>query len=161
MLSVSTAHEHNMIHSIYKIMLKLVFCSYCFNKNISVWYSDSIFNGKSTTSEADKKQSSLLNTILDFNSKGRPRSKAHKEKNNNTYESANALYEGWEINLNAFKSRIFLLKSTKLKGRPSDLPSTAKVSDCMQLKIFAPKQMLWRLQAAPAQIQASNTSETC
>ena len=159
MLSVSTAHEHIMIHSIYKIMLKLVFCSYCFNKNISVWYSDSIFNGKSTISEADKKQSSLLSTILDSNSKGRPKSKAHKEKNN-TYESANALYEDWEINLNAFKSRIFLLKSTKLKGRPSDLLSTAKVSDCMQLKILAPKQMLWRLQAGPAQIQASNTSET-
>ena len=159
MLSVSTAHEHIMIHSIYKIMLKLVFCSYCFNKNISVWYSDSIFNGKSTISEADKKQSSLLSTILDSNSKGRPKSKAHKEKNN-TYESANALYEDWEINLNAFKSRIFLLKSTKLKGRPSDLLSTAKVSDCMQLKILAPKQMLWRLQAGPAQIQSSNTSET-
>ena len=43
-------------------------------------FGDSIFNGKITISEADKKQSSLLNTILNFNSKVRPRTKADKGK---------------------------------------------------------------------------------
>ena len=49
---------------------------------------------------------------MDFNSKVRPRSRAYKEKENDAYERANALYEGRELTLNAFKRVIFPLKST-------------------------------------------------
>ena len=53
-------------------------------------FGDSIFNGKIITNEADKKQDNLLDVILNFNNKVRPRSKADNEERNNTYESANA-----------------------------------------------------------------------
>ena len=51
-----------------------------------------------------------------FNDKVRPRSKADKEEKRYGYESANAHYQGRELTLNAFKSRIFSLKSTQGKG---------------------------------------------
>ena len=57
--------------------------------------------------------------------------------------SANALYEGHELTLNAFKSGIFLIKTTKGKG----------------LKILTPKQMIERLPIALAQVKAGNLSE--
>ena len=41
-------------------------------------FCDSIFNDKTIISEAEKKQSSLLNANLHFNSIVRPRSKAGK-----------------------------------------------------------------------------------
>ena len=50
------------------------------------------------------------------------------KREKNPYESANALYEGQELTLNAFKSRIFPLKSTQGKGHT--------------LKILVQKQML-------------------
>ena len=53
-------------------------------------FGDSIFNGKIITNEADKKQDNLLDVILNFNNKVRPRSKADNEERNNTYESTNA-----------------------------------------------------------------------
>ena len=55
-------------------------------------------------SEADKKQSNLLNSILEFNNKAKPRSKADKEKKIYT------LYEGRELNLNAYKIGMFSLR---------------------------------------------------
>ena len=58
--------------------------------------------------------------------------------------SVNALYEGHELTLNAFKSGIFLIKATKGKG----------------LKILTPKQMIERLPIALTQVKAGNTSET-
>ena len=43
-------------------------------------FGESIFNGKITISEADKKQSNLIKAILQFNDKVRPRPKADKDK---------------------------------------------------------------------------------
>ena len=54
-----------------------------------------------------------LNSILEFNSKARPRSIADKRKKNDTYESVNAVYEGRELPHSAFKSKIFPLKLTQ------------------------------------------------
>ena len=54
-------------------------------------FGDSVFAGKITISGADKKQSNLLEVILNFNNKVRQGSKADKEKKSNTYESANSL----------------------------------------------------------------------
>ena len=41
---------------------------------------DSYFSNKITIGETDKKQSNLLNAVLSFNNKVRPRSKADEEK---------------------------------------------------------------------------------
>ena len=70
-------------------------------------------------------QSNLLENMVEFKEKSRPKSKESKEKRN-AYESANTLYKGRELILNAFKSRISPIKVTKGKG----------------LKILTPKQML-------------------
>ena len=43
-------------------------------------FGDNIYNGKIIINEANIKQSNLLNSILEFNNKARPRSKADKEK---------------------------------------------------------------------------------
>ena len=61
----------------------------------------------------------------------------------NTFESVNALYEGRELTLSAFRSRIFPIKATKCDG----------------LKIITPKQMLQRLAIALEKVMAGSTSE--
>ena len=43
-------------------------------------FGDSNFSDKITIGETDKKQSNLLNAVLSFNNKVRPRSKADEEK---------------------------------------------------------------------------------
>ena len=60
-------------------------------------FGDSVFTGRITISEADKRKSILLDVISSFENKIRPRSKADKEKKS----------------FNAFKTGIFRLKSTK------------------------------------------------
>ena len=105
-------------------------------------FGDNICIGKVSISEADKKQSNLLTSILKLNNKARPRSKADKEKND-TYDSAFVLYEGRELTLNAFRSGIFPLKSTQRKG----------------LKISTSKKMSQSLPIALAQAKVGNTSE--
>ena len=67
-----------------------------------------------TLDEDDKKQSDLLENILKFSDRARPRAKANKKKKNETYNSINALYECRELVLNTFKSGIFPLKSTQV-----------------------------------------------
>ena len=59
------------------------------------------------------------------------------------YESANALYEGRESTLNAFKSGILPIKVIK----------------CEALRILTPKQKLQRLAITLAQVETGNTSE--
>ena len=43
-------------------------------------FGNNIYDSKVTISEPDQKQSSLLNVILDFDNKAKPRSKADKKK---------------------------------------------------------------------------------
>ena len=64
-------------------------------------------------------------------------------RKNDTLESANILYRGRELVLNAFKSGIFP-KPSKEKG--------------LTPKILTPKQTFQRLPIALAQVKASNTS---
>ena len=59
-------------------------------------------------------------------------------------------YEGREAILNAFKSKIFLTKSTG---------SGILDTDNSKLKILTPKQMLQQLPIALAQVKAGNNSE--
>ena len=54
-------------------------------------FDDSIPNGQITISETDEKQSHLLNNILEFYDKARPKSKAENNLKSHTYEGLNAL----------------------------------------------------------------------
>ena len=65
------------------------------------------------------------------------------KKQKNILYSAQNLYYGRELVINAFKSGLFPLKSTTGTG----------------LKILTPKQMLQRLPIALAQVKAGNNSE--
>ena len=71
-------------------------------------------------------QSNFFKNLKEFINKFRPRTTKGKNKRRNTFESVNALYEGQELSINAFKSGIFTIKSTQWKG----------------LKILTPKRML-------------------
>ena len=62
-------------------------------------FGERIFSGKITISEAYKKQSNLLDVILKFDNKVRPKSKPCKEKKRNACESAYVLYEGRALTL--------------------------------------------------------------
>ena len=88
-------------------------------------FADSIINRKITINEANEKQSNLLKNILEFNYKVILRWKANRKKKR-------YFWKVWELTVNAFKSRIFPLKTTQGKG----------------FKISTPKQMLQRLSIA-------------
>ena len=88
-------------------------------------------------------QSNLLENMVQFNNKSIQKNKEGKDKKMNTFDSVNALYEGQELTLNAFKSGIFLLKAKNSEG----------------LKMLTLKQMLQRLPIAIAQVKTGKTSE--
>ena len=54
--------------------------------------------------------------MLEFNERSRPKTAEGKNEKRNTFESVNARYEGQELILNAFKSWIFPIKTTKVEG---------------------------------------------
>lgn len=56
---------------------------------------------------ADKKERNLLNSILEFNSEARLKTKADNKKARDFYKSENALYERRELVLNTFKRKLF------------------------------------------------------
>ena len=107
-------------------------------------FGDNIYTGTININEGEMDQSvrNLLENMVELNDKSRPKTKEGKNKKRKN-ESANALYEGKNLNFNAFKSRIFPIKSTQAKG----------------IKILTLKQMLQRLSTALAQVKAGNTSE--
>ena len=92
---------------------------------------------------AEMDQRNLLENMVKFNNKSKPKTKEGKAKKQNTFDSVNTPYEGRELTLNAFRSGIFPIKATQGKG----------------LKILTPKQVLQRLPIANAQVKADNTFE--
>ena len=88
-------------------------------------------------------QTNLLKNWIEFGERYRPRTKKDTDKKRNTFESVNALQEGRELILNAFRSGIFPMKEKQGKG----------------LKMLTPKQMLQRLPIALAQVKGGITSE--
>ena len=60
-------------------------------------------------------QSNLLENMVEFNGKSRPKQKKVRIKRRDIYGSVNALFDGWESNLNAFKSGIFPIKTSQGK----------------------------------------------
>ena len=73
---------------------------------------DSIYTGKISMDKAEMDQTNLLENIVKFNNKSRPRSKEDKAKKENTFDSVNALDEGRELILNPFKCGTFPIKAT-------------------------------------------------
>ena len=106
-------------------------------------FGDSIYTGKTNIDEPERNQRNLLENLVKFNNKSKPKNKEDKDKERNTFNSVNALYEGRGLTTNAFKSGIFPIKATKSEG----------------VKILSPKQMLQRLPITLAQVKAGNTSE--
>ena len=84
---------------------------------------DNIYTCIISMDEAEMDQINLLENMVKFNEKSIPRSKEGKAKKENTFDSVNALYEGRELTLNAFRKGIFPIKATQGKGRPSMLAS--------------------------------------
>ena len=87
-------------------------------------FGDSIYTRKANIVEAEVDQNNPLKNIVEFTEKSRPRSKEGKDKKRDIYESAYALYEGRELALNKFKSRIFPIKATQDK-KTQTLPKAA------------------------------------
>ena len=58
-------------------------------------------------------QTNLLENIVKLNNKSKPRTKEGNDKKRNTFDSVNPLFEGRELTLNAFRSGIFPIKSSK------------------------------------------------
>ena len=112
-----------------------------------------IYNGTITLEGVDEDQSNLLLESLNFRKLAKPKNPdKKKQKKKDFLEKLYNFFEGRERVLNAFDSKIFLIK---IEG--TDF--SEKVSDHSNLKILSPKQMLQRLQTALAQVKASNTSE--
>ena len=63
-------------------------------------------------------QTNLLENMVKFNNKSKPKTKEGTGKKRNTFDSLNAFYEGRELTLNAFRSRMLPTKATKIEGRP-------------------------------------------
>ena len=80
--------------------------------------SESIYTPKARRVEAEKDQSNLIwqNLMINLD---QDQKKVSKKRD--TYESVNALYEGRELTVNAFKSEIFSIKQHKVKGSKHDL----------------------------------------
>ena len=101
-------------------------CKYDFQQYETIWsFGESIYAGKISIHEAKRDQSNLLQNIVRFTNKSRRKTKKGIDKTLNTFDRANVHYEGWELTLNTFRSRVFSIKNQE-KG----------------LKILTPKQML-------------------
>ena len=57
-------------------------------------FGDSIYTGKINIDEPEMDQSNLLENIVKFNNKFKPKTKEGKAKKPNTFDSVNAPYEG-------------------------------------------------------------------
>ena len=79
-------------------------------------FGDDIYSSKITINEADQEQSDLVEYILNFNNKTRPKNKDDKKKQKNILNSTQNLYYGREVVVNAFKNGLFRLKSTTGTG---------------------------------------------
>ena len=101
--------------------------------------------------EASEYQTDLLAEIMNFRKNTKPKSQEKKQEKEIVFENLYDFFEGREKVLDAFKSKIFSIKS---KGAGILNPNHSK------LKILTPKQMLQRLPIALAQVKAGNNSES-
>ena len=62
-------------------------------------FGDSIYTFKINIDKAEMNQSSLLENMVKFNNKSKPKTKEGKAKKRNNFNSVNGLYEGRELTL--------------------------------------------------------------
>ena len=60
-------------------------------------------------------QTNLLENIVKFSNKSKPKTKEGQDKKQNTFDGINSLYEGRELTLDALRSGIFPIKQQKVK----------------------------------------------
>ena len=77
---------------------------------MTISFGDNNYTGKIRIDEAEMNEGKLLERMVQFNNKTRPKKEITKKWN--TFDSVSTLYKGRELTLNAFKNRIFQIKST-------------------------------------------------
>ena len=79
-------------------------------------FGNNIYNGKFSIDEAEMDGTNLLEIMIKFNNKSKPKTKEGKDKKGNTFDSVNVLCDSRELTLNAFRSGLFPIKATQEKG---------------------------------------------
>ena len=79
-------------------------------------FGNNIYNGKFSIDEAEMDGTNLLEIMIKFNNKSKPKTKEGKDKKGNTFDSVNVLYDSRELTLHAFRSGLFPIKATQEKG---------------------------------------------
>ena len=88
---------------------------------------------------------------MNFRKNTKPRSQEKKQEKEIVFNNLYNFFEGREKILDAFESKIFLIKS---------MCSGILNLDQSKLTVLTPKQMLQRLRIALAQVKAGNISES-
>ena len=108
-----------------------------------------IYEGKIMLGKANEYQTDLLAQIMYFRSNTKPKSQEKKQEKVIVLKKLYNFFEGRKKTLDAFESKIFLIK---FKGASILDPDHSK------LKVLTPKQMLQKLPIALAQVKAGNNS---
>ena len=80
-------------------------------------FGDSIYTGNTNIDEAGMGQSNQFENMVKFINKYKPKTRERKAKEQNTFDSVNALYEGRELTLNNFRGGIFRRKKTRERSK--------------------------------------------
>ena len=122
-------------------------------------FGDSIYSDKINIDEAELNQTNLLENMVKFNNKSKPKAKEGKDKRTKYF---------WWHKCKKKKKKEQKSTSTYVTlWHPLDWVRVArianvshrKVFDCMWPKVLIPKQMLQRLPIARAQLKAGNISK--
>ena len=70
-------------------------------------FGDSIYTGKINIDKAVMDQTNVLENMVKFDNKSRLKKKEGKDKKWINFDSGSTLYHGWELTINAFRSRTF------------------------------------------------------
>ena len=114
-------------------------------------FARDIYNGEISLEEANEDQEKLLDEIIYFNKKTKPKNERKKQEKEDVIKNLRNFYNGRKKVIKAFNSKIFPIK-TKGTGYLKYKPSS--------FKILTPNQMLKRLAIALGQIKAGNNSES-
>ena len=79
-------------------------------------FGEGIYFGKMYIHDAEMNQTNLLENMVKYNNKSRPKTKEGKDEKRNTFDSVNALCEGRELTLSVFRRGIFPIKEKQEKG---------------------------------------------
>ena len=115
-------------------------------------FGNEIRNNVITLDTENIEQTNLLSYVYHFSKKTRPRNPAQKQLKADIVDSVTSLFQGREMVINAFKSRIFQVSKESQEDEESQ--------EGKGLKILTPNQMLKRLPVALPQVKAGNNSES-